>query len=78
MYEDNTFDQIYIFLNCSEFYYDYTKMHTNITVALKPDFFEFLVVEWCISLKMQFRQALFKFHIFIIAVEKCLLFSYLV
>ena len=44
-YKDNILDQMYNRQTCPDFYYDdflfsnhYTKMHTNIGLALKPNF----------------------------------------
>ena len=48
-------------------------MHTNTTVALKPN--EFLS---CISLNMHFLQSLLKFKNFIITIPRYLLFIFLV
>ena len=38
-------------------------MHTNIGVALKTQFYEFLVVECCISLDIYILQSLIEFQI---------------
>ena len=53
-------------------------MHINIGVALNPNFNEFLVIECSMSLNMHFIQSLLEFLIFIIEVQKYLLFIYLV
>ena len=52
-------------------------MHNNIIVGTKTRYYEFLVVESCISLYMHFLQSLSKFQIFRIEGRKYLLFLYL-
>ena len=43
-------------------------MHINTTVALKTQFYEFLIVMYCISFNMHIFQSLCIFKIFIIKI----------
>ena len=74
--EENIFAQIYVCL-CSDYYYDdfislyhYKKMHTNTTVALKPNFINSILLCAVFLLNMHF--------IFIIKILKYLLFIFLI
>ena len=68
--EDNILDQIYhnIIRKC---------ILTN-WISTKTQYYDFLIVECCISLNMHFLKSLLKFKIFIIENCKYLLFIYLV
>ena len=55
--------------------YENAQLHWSST---KTQFYEFLVIERCISLYMHFLQSLIKFQIFRIEGQKYLLFIYLV
>ena len=78
--EDSILDQMYEKQICSDFTYKglsfvqhLTKIHTYIRKALKP---KCLVLECCITLDMHFLRLLLIYKVFIIKIQKYLLFIY--